>query len=158
MILIETERLLISPMEPAELSELVDIYAVSAPELSLAYGEMLEGCKAHPMQYLWYTSWRIARKADGAIVGYAGFKGLGPDGSAEIGYGLESGYEGLGYATEAVTAICSRALSQPGVIGIEAETSPDNEASMRVLQKAGFVASGENGAEGPRFILSKPEK
>ena len=32
------------------------------------------------------------------------------------------------------------------------ETAPDNAASMRVLQKAGFVPTGAVGDEGPRFV------
>lgn len=40
--------------------------------------------------------------------------------------------------TEAVRALCAWAQQQPGVRQITAETDPDNRASQRVLQKAGF--------------------
>ena len=33
-----------------------------------------------------------------------------------------------------------------------AETDPDNIASQRVLEKAGFAPTGEQGEEGPRFL------
>ena len=33
-------------------------------------------------------------------------------------------------------------------------TEADNLASQRVLEKAGFVPSGEYGEEGPRFVLT----
>ena len=47
------------------------------------------------------------------------------------------------------------AFVQAGVFFVTAETEPDNAASQRVLQKAGFVPDGE-GAEGPRFCREKP--
>ncbi len=33
-----------------------------------------------------------------------------------------------------------------------AETEPGNIASQRVLEKAGFIPTGTNGEEGPRFV------
>lgn len=79
------------------------------------------------------------------------FKGISSDGVVELGYGIHSGYEGKGYATEAVIALVQWASSQPAVTQIDAETDPDNIASQKVLAKAGFVANGEIGEEGPRF-------
>lgn len=40
--------------------------------------------------------------------------------------------------TETVRALCAWAKQQPGVWHITAETEPDNRASQRVLQRAGF--------------------
>ena len=40
--------------------------------------------------------------------------------------------------TETVRALCAWAKQQPGVRHITAETEPDNRASHRVLQRAGF--------------------
>ena len=45
------------------------------------------------------------------------------------------------------------AAGQPGVTRIEAETEMENLASQRVLEKCGFVATGNIGAEGPRYVL-----
>lgn len=111
MVRLETDRLAISPIGQAELSLLIDQLQACAPELSAAYAEMLALCVAHPQQRLWYTAWRIETKSDCAEVGYAGFKGLQADGSVEIGYGVDSGCEGHGYATEAVRALCRWALT-----------------------------------------------
>ena len=35
------------------------------------------------------------------------------------------------------------------------DSDPDNAASQRVLEKCGFLATGEIGEEGPRFIVYK---
>ena len=46
-------------------------------------------------------------------------------------------------------------FGKEGVIFVEAETEPDNKASLRVLEKCGFTPDGE-GKEGPRFVLESP--
>lgn len=40
--------------------------------------------------------------------------------------------------TETVRALCAWAKQQPGVWHITAETEPDNRASQRIQQRAGF--------------------
>ena len=57
--------------------------------------------------------------------------------------------------TEAVTAAVKWARMQPGVKTVEAETDPDNKASQRVLEKAGFMPNGVMGKEGPRFYYAQ---
>ncbi|MGM9991755.1 MAG: GNAT family N-acetyltransferase [Candidatus Bruticola sp.] len=153
MIKLETDRLLIEPMSLEELAKLVVIYNKIVPELSQAYQEMLHGCEQHYSNYLWYTSWKMCLRSDGQKVGDGGFKGPAQNGLVEIGYGINDSFQGQGYASEGAKALCTWALNQEGVRAVEAETAPDNRASMRVLQKIGFVATGKNGAEGPRFIL-----
>ena len=67
------------------------------------------------------------------------FKGIKTDGIVEIGYGINSEFEGQGLMTEAVTAVVKWASIQKGVKQIEAETDENNIASKRVLEKSGFV-------------------
>ncbi|MBQ6568743.1 MAG: GNAT family N-acetyltransferase, partial [Clostridia bacterium] len=74
------------------------------------------------------------------------------NGTVEIGYGVLEEYQGQGYATEAVCAAVNRALQQPDITRVEAETEPDNQASRRVLEKCGFLPTGTVGEEGPRFF------
>lgn len=121
-----------------------------------AYTEMLEGCKSHPEQRLWYAIWVMALKNDPQlVVGDLCFKGLDANGMVEIGYGIQKAHEGQGYMTEAVIAMTQWANMQPGVKKVEAETDPDNKASQRVLEKAGFIPNGVIGLEGPRFVWHK---
>lgn len=152
---IKAEELLLDPMSEEELSELIILYKNKDPELSQAYSEMLDGCKRYPEKYLWYTAWRITLKKKGVMVGDVCFKGLPDNGKPEIGYGIIDEYQGNGYATKAVAAICRWAFSQKGVSAIEAETAPDNAASQRVLEKTGFKPTGTVGEEGPRFVLKR---
>ena len=147
--MIQTKRLNISIASDEEMREL--IAEQTDEEMKKAYSEMLAGCEENPEQRQWYAVWFI-RRINGERIGDLCFKGLSPDGAVEIGYGILPEYWGQGYATEAVSAAVNRAAKQPGVKVVEAETDPDNIASQRVLAKAGFVPTGKNGDEGPRFI------
>ncbi|MCQ2558996.1 MAG: GNAT family N-acetyltransferase [Oscillospiraceae bacterium] len=154
--MIQTERLILSIASDEEMRLLTE--NEPEEEMKAAYGEMLSGCLAHPELRQWYAVWFI-RLHSGKTIGDYCFKGLSDDGCVEIGYGLQPEYWGKGYTTEAVIAAVDWALRQPGVKRIEAETDPDNTASQRVLEKSGFVPTGTNGEEGPRFVWcgsSKP--
>lgn len=149
---IETERLFIRPISDGEIRTLIE--GEKDDELKKAYGEMLAGCLNEPKNRLWYTVWLITLKSEPeTAVGDLCFKGLGADGTVEIGYGLRDGFCGNGYMTEAVKALCGWALAQENVVCVEAETDPDNAASQRVLASCGFVPTGTVGEEGPRFKL-----
>ena len=130
------------------------IEAQTAEILKAAYTEMLNGCLDHPGQWDWYAIWMIELK-DGTHIGELCFKGLSADGMAEIGYGISEEYQNNGYATEAVKAVLEWAFSHPEVAAVEAETAPDNTASIRVLEKCGFARNGVIGEEGPRWAVFK---
>jgi predicted N-acetyltransferase YhbS len=150
--MIETKRLKIYPASKVEMEEF--IASQTDEVLRAAYTEMLEGSLNHPTQWEWYAIWMIELN-DGTHIGELCFKGLNENGVAEIGYGIGEKYQGQEYATEAVKAVTTWALKQPNVTAIEAETEFENKASLRVLEKSGFVATGKNGQEGARFILHK---
>ena len=145
----KTERLEIHVSDRGEMEQFI---ALQTDEmLKAAYSEMLSESLSHPEQREWYAMWMI-ELADGAHVGELCFKGLDSDGSVEIGYGISEEYRGLGYATEAVSAVTQWALSQHDVARVEAEAEADNIASIKVLTKCGFTPTGTFGEEGPRFI------
>lgn len=60
----------------------------------------------------------------------------------EIGYGLLREHYGRGYATEAGTATLRHWKEDVGIKEIFAAASLDNLASIRVLEKLGFVPGG----------------
>lgn len=83
----------------------------------------------------------------GLVVGGAGFHGE-PDeqGDVEIGYGIAEEYRGQGVATAAVTLLIEIARAH-GARRVVAGTDPDNTPSQRVLVKAGFVRTDDEGEE-----------
>ena len=150
--MIKSTRLRIYPATRNQMDAM--IASESNDDLKAAYTEMLESCLRHPDQWDWYAMWIIER-IDGTCIGNLCFKGLDANGVAEIGYGISEEYQGQGYATEAVQAVSAWAFRDPRVRAIEAETTAENRASQRVLEKCGFVPSGIIGAEGPRFIRTQ---
>ena len=71
-----------------------------------------------------------------------------------IGYSLLDQFHGQGYATEALRAFLDWARFDPRLRKVVAETFPNLSASIRVLEKNGFVRHGEGTDEGSiRFEL-----
>lgn len=62
--------------------------------------------------------------------------------TAELGYYVAEEYWGKGIMTEAVKQICEYIFSESDIIRIYAEPFAYNEASCRVLEKAGFQYEG----------------
>jgi RimJ/RimL family protein N-acetyltransferase len=81
--------------------------------------------------------YQIRRQSDGLAIGGVGFKAPPERGVVEIGYGLAPSARGYGYATEALATLVQIAAGL-GVSTIRADTDPDNVASQRTLENAGF--------------------
>jgi len=61
---------------------------------------------------------------------------------AEIGYEIARRWWGRGFASEAAAAVIRYGFSVLGLHRIEAGVLPGNDASVRVLQKLGFLEEG----------------
>ena len=88
--------------------------------------------------------YRISRLADGSAIGGIGFKGRPDHGSVEVGYGLVPSARRHGFAAEALVALLGVA-ADAGVTRVTAETTVDNPASRRTLERAGFRLVGTDG-------------
>lgn len=90
------------------------------------------------------VSMLMFRRTAGApqLVGAAGLRWT-PDGEIELGYWIARPYWGLGYATEAIEAMIANARHTLRLDRISAGHFLDNPASGRVLEKLGFVPTGE---------------
>jgi RimJ/RimL family protein N-acetyltransferase len=82
--------------------------------------------------------WAVRRVSDGRYLGKCDAE-VGADSVASnVGYILGLPFWGQGYATELVRALASH-LEQHGIIEQRALVTLGNEASERVLSKAGFI-------------------
>lgn len=79
----------------------------------------------------------IAIEHEGVLIGDFGVGWDDAGTEAEIGYTLRLDHQGKGFATEAVAAVVDRLFSE-GVERITSSLDPENVASIRVLEKAGF--------------------
>ena len=80
----------------------------------------------------------------GVLVGHVGLSRA--RGSVEIGYAIAERLRGRGLATEAVSAMASWGLSALGLPEILGIVATANVSSCRVLEKSGFVYTGDQPA------------
>jgi RimJ/RimL family protein N-acetyltransferase len=76
-------------------------------------------------------------------VGTCAFKTAPNNGEVEIAYATFDGYRDQGYATAKVEALIEIANTADPSAAITAQTLRGNNASTRVLTKAGFVRVGD---------------
>lgn len=62
--------------------------------------------------------------------------------SCQLGYKIHKDYQRQGYATEAVTFACRKVFKELDIHRIEAYTMPENQPSVRLLEKVGFTREG----------------
>jgi [ribosomal protein S5]-alanine N-acetyltransferase len=85
----------------------------------------------------------IERLADRKVIGTVlVFKHDASSARVELGYVLGRAHWRLGYAKEALRAMCQYLFSAAGIRRIEAEVHPDNTASNNLLLALGFVHEG----------------
>ncbi|WOO36163.1 GNAT family N-acetyltransferase [Anaerocolumna sp. AGMB13020] len=84
--------------------------------------------------------WGVYLKDSGCFIGQCGFEQHLLDGEdvIELGFLLDSKYQGFGYGLEAVTAVINYANLSLDIKLISALTNPLNQASVSLLLKAGF--------------------
>ena len=149
---LRTPRLCLHPIDAAEGERIVgrqagagDAWAEDYPFDGDVIGVMafLAATAAHGDQRP-FGHYRITRTADGKAIGGIGFKGQPDHGRVEVGYGLSPSARGHGYAAEALVALLTVAADH-GLSRVVADTTADNIASQRTLERAGFRQTGTDG-------------
>ena len=79
---------------------------------------------------------------EGKVVGVGGFIGKPKDGKVEIAYGTFKDYEGQGIASFSCLQLITIAKETDPKIIITAKTSPEQNASTKILQRNGFKFTG----------------
>lgn len=103
--------------------------------------------RAHPADAPWLVRPILLRTTDASpprAIGYLNFHGASDErGMVEIGYMLLPAARGHGYAIEAVRAAFDWATQVHGIHRFRAAISPDNERSLNLIRKLGFVQTGD---------------
>lgn len=85
-------------------------------------------------------TWAIVRPEDNVLIGTVALWRLMPENHrAEAGYGLHPDYWQQGFASEALAAVLHFGFHTLGLHSIEANVNPGTPASIRLLEKHGFV-------------------
>ena len=149
---IETERLLLRPLTPEDgrgVYELLRDDRDAVEQTSrIPWPLTLDGAQAWVDRVLAGSrnAYAVTRKDDGAFVGVAGFAPHEKLGGTGYWYGEE--FRRQGFATEVLDALIDKAREE-GLNALVCEIFPDNTASIRVVEKCGFMLAGEVEADLP---------
>ncbi len=86
------------------------------------------------------SQWFFIEKKDGTKIGWTAKYLEGQ--RTTIGYGVAPSERSKGYATEAATIIVDYLFLTKDIVRIQADTSTENLASQKVLEKVGFQKEG----------------
>lgn len=148
---LRSTRLQLRPLGPADAQALQAIhadvevmrYSNMPPWQSVdqAHAMIERDLKAMPAGR--YLCLGLVPLAGGDMIGTCTLYGLVPSSRrAEIGFALGRPAWGQGYMREALGALLEHAFGPMNLNRIEADTDPRNQASMRTLERLGFVKEG----------------
>ena len=83
--------------------------------------------------------WLVSRQEDGQLVGMAGLVCRDTLPGPDLGFALLDAFVGQGYAFEAASLVMQVARAQYALAELYAVVKPDNQRSIRLLQRLGFV-------------------
>lgn len=149
--MLETERLIMRPLAESDVDE---IFAMRSDEEIMRFIREPQG-RDESFDWIKLVSGRwndeklgfcaIIEKASNKFLGWCGVWRLKETGEIEIGYAIEKGHWGKGFATEAATAFMRYAFEELNAEKLVAVARPENAASRRVMEKLGmiYVRTGE---------------
>jgi RimJ/RimL family protein N-acetyltransferase len=146
---LETERLLIRPFEAGDLESMQRIHGdprvvqwlynePRTPDEARAHLERKIAGAALVNDDDWLSA-AAAGRDDGALVADLAMHLVSAEHRCvEIGYIVDPAYAGLGFATEAASALLQLAFDQFGMHRVIGRVEPRNTGSVRVLEKLGM--------------------
>ena len=149
-IFLETERMLLRRLLPADAENLAELD--SDPEvmryltggrptpLEVVKSETLPKMLAYYQRPGGLGYWAAIEKSTGQFMGWFEFRPRQADDPTEVelGYRLRRQFWGKGYATEGSRALIRKGFTELGVRYVYATTMTVNQASRRVMEKAGL--------------------
>ena len=146
MKILETPRLVLREMTPEDAESAYILN--SDPEVLRYTGDdpfesVEEACeflgKYESYKKYGFGRWAVILKETGEYLGWCGLKYTPELDEFDIGYRLMKKFWGKGYATEAAEACLELGFNQFGMKTIVGRAMPENEASVRVLEKIGLT-------------------
>lgn len=165
MHILDTERLSLREFTPQDAPFLLRLVnepgwirninnpGVQTPDDALAWAE---GRLFKAYRELGHGFWAVERRADGQLVGMCGLFKRAALPEPDLGYALLAEHEGRGYALEAARGCVAHAKAALGWTTLMAITAVDNEPSVALLGKLGFVEGPQEqleGYEGPSRVF-----
>ncbi len=163
---LETERCLLRGMQKEDAPEILHLRSHSATMQYLDRDKMkaVEEAEAliqkmnDDLDNNEAISWGIQLKEEDKLIGYIGYWRIMKEHyRAEIGYMLHPHYWNKGIMNEVMKKVIPFAFDHLKLHSIEANVNPNNAASIKILEKNGFVREGyfkENYYYNGRFLDS----
>lgn len=98
------------------------------------------------------VNWVIESLETREPVGFIGYHRGFENGAGELGFILKAAFRGLGFMSPALSAAVEFGLKQMQLRKITAFTKPDNEKSIAVLERNGFIAEKEPEGSYLKFV------
>lgn len=145
---IETRRLILRPFEPGDVEAafgwfgdpVVMRFTSTGPDKSIGETRARLTQYENHQQAHGFSKWIILKAASGVAIGDSGLLVLSECGWIDLGFRLAQPYWGQGFATEAALAWARAGFDEFHVDRLGAFVHPENVASIRVLEKLGFLA------------------
>ena len=101
-------------------------------------------------QYALYNHgrWAVHLKTDLEFIGWCGLKARPERNEIDLGYRFRKNFWGKGYATEAAYACLKYGFERLNLTRIIGRAIPENQNSLKVLEKCGMTYLGEEIVEG----------
>ncbi|OMF21338.1 N-acetyltransferase [Paenibacillus sp. FSL H8-0548] len=148
----ETQRFILRKTEERDIPDLFELYS---NEEVVRYTPLLPFSKVEEARHElnWHLEtfaqqlgirWMIEEKGTGKVIGTCGFLHYLKEYSlSELGYDLSPSYWRCGIMSEVVVPILDFGFKSLQLRRIDAKVDPENEASIKLLTKLGFVPQGE---------------
>lgn len=148
--ILEAERITLRPLTRADAEPLFAVYSDpevmrywnTPPHPSVQRTREMLGALEQEFADRSALQWGVERTSDGELLGCVTLMPAARQPRAEIGYILGREHWGNGYAGEAQRTAIEFGFSELGLHRIEADVDPGNAASLRSLERLGFVREG----------------
>lgn len=145
---LETERLILRNLNADDKHEMYDIRsnAVTMQYIPRPLAKTVSDAAAVIEMITGFTSknerinWAITEKERDKLIGVIGYVNIKPESlRAEVGYVLNDKYTRKGITYEALKAVLDYGFTKINLHSIEAIIRPENTASIKLIEKAGFI-------------------
>lgn len=154
--ILETERLFV---RETTVEDVDHFYRIYAEPLITEYMENLFADRDEEIAYTenyiktvyafyGYGLWTVLEKDRGEVVGRAGISWREGYALPELGFVIGVPWQRRGYAFEACRAILDYAKEELEMTNVQALVQPENQKSLRLCEKLGFVPAGETEVDG----------
>lgn len=123
-----------------EVNELIDRVTATSVDQAYQFINMIISNQLHNESFMWVITLKDDPKLIGTIVFWNIVK---EKKQAEIGYEMLPQYHGKGIMQEALLKVIDFGVKALGLKRIVAETKSNNQPSVKLLEKCGFVKSDE---------------